>query len=169
MGAIPRKSKQEHIGNHVARDATTRTEAEALNKGVSEHLQTFDSAAGTHTVPRQLQSSSVGCTVPAATPFRQIGRKYMSKRSGQAGQVMLRHDRWVGRYYVDVPGQSKRVRRAVVLGMKQEITKPEAKRKLLDIITQEGVNTPSHLERSLKSPLVFADIANAWEAKRLQS
>jgi hypothetical protein len=51
--------------------------------------------------------------------------------------------------------------------MKQEITKPEAKRKLLDIITQEGVNTPSHLERSLKPPLVFADIANTWEAKRL--
>jgi integrase len=51
--------------------------------------------------------------------------------------------------------------------MKQEITKPEAKRKLLDITTQEGVNTPSHLERSLKPPLVFADIANTWEAKRL--
>jgi integrase len=104
---------------------------------------------------------------PAATPFRQKGRKYMSKRSGQAGQVKLRHDRWIGRYYVDVAGQSKRVRRAVVLGMKRELTKTEAKLKLLGIITDEGVNTPAHLERSLKPLVTFADIADAWEAKRL--
>ncbi len=91
----------------------------------------------------------------------------MSKRSGQAGQVKLRNERWIGRYYVDVPGQSTRLRRAVVLGLESELTKFAAKRKLLDIITEEGVNTPAHLERSLKPLVVFADIADAWEAKRL--
>ena len=29
------------------------------------------------------------------------------------------------------------------------------------------MNTPAHLERALKPIVVFADIANAWEAKRL--
>ena len=106
-------------------------------------------------------------TVRAATPFRQKGRKFMSKRSGQAGQVFLRNGRWVGRFYVDEPGTSRRKRRAIVLGIKRELTRPEAKRKLLDLITQEGVNTPTHLERSQRSPTTFADVADAWELKRL--
>ena len=110
-----------------------------------------------------LQSTEGADNVLAATPFRQKGRKYMSKRSGQTGQVFLRNDRWVGRFYVDVPGDSKRKRRALVLGMKQELTRSEAKRKLLDIIMQEGVNTPTHLERSLRPPTTFADVADAWE------
>jgi len=91
----------------------------------------------------------------------------MSKRSGQRGQVFLRNERWVGRFYVDVPGDSGRKRRAIVLGMKQEITRSEAKRKLLEILTQEGVNTPTHLERSLRPPTTFVDVTDAWESKRL--
>ena len=106
-------------------------------------------------------------SVFAATPFRQKGRKYMSKRSGQTGQVLLRNNRWIGRYYVDVTGEFKRRRRAVVLGLKGELTKPEAKLKLLTIITAEGVNTPEHLERSLKPLKTFSDVADAWESKRL--
>lgn len=91
----------------------------------------------------------------------------MSKRGGQAGQVKLRNNRWVGRYYFDEPGQTGRVRRAVVLGMKGELTKSAAKLKLLDILTKQGVNTPEHLERSLKPILTFNDVADEWEAKRL--
>jgi integrase len=114
-----------------------------------------------------LQSPDCPIKVVDATPFRQKGRKYMSKRSGQTGQVFLRNDRWVGRFYVDVPEASKRKRRALVLGMKRELNRSEAKRKLLDIIMQQGVNTPTHLERSLRPPTTFADVADAWELKRL--
>lgn len=105
--------------------------------------------------------------LPPATPFRQKGRKHMSKRSGQAGQVFLRNDRWVGRFYIDVPEESNRMRKAVVLGMKQELTKSEARLKLKNIIYEEGVNTPEHLERSLRPPTTFNDVADAWEVKRL--
>jgi integrase len=118
-------------------------------------------------ISAEVTSSGADVIVPAAPPFRQTGRKYMSKRSGQTGTVKLRNDRWIGRYYVDVFGQSKRVRLAVVLGMKRELTKSAAKLKLLGIITEAGVNTPSHLERSLKPPVTFADVADAWEGKRL--
>jgi integrase len=91
----------------------------------------------------------------------------MSKRSGQSGQVFLRNGRWVGRFYIDVPGQTNRVRKAVVLGMKGEITKPEAKLKLKMMLSDEGVNTPEHLERALKPPTTFDEIADLWESKRL--
>ncbi len=114
-----------------------------------------------------LHSEEAANNVVAATPFRQKGRKYMSKRSGQTGQVLLRNNRWVGRYYVDLPGVSKRQRRAVVLGLKRELTKPEAKLKLLGIITAEGINTPNHLERSLGPLKTFNDVADSWELKRL--
>jgi len=104
-----------------------------------------------------------------AKPFRQNGRKYMSKRSGQSGQVFLRHDRWVGRFYVDVPGQTRRVRKAVVLGLKSELTKPQARLKLRTMLSDEGVNTPEHLERSLRPAITFNDVADQWESKRLHS
>lgn len=91
----------------------------------------------------------------------------MSKRSGQKGQVMLRHDRWIGRYYYDEPGQPGRVRKAIVLGMKTELTKTQAKLKLMGIIIEEGVNTPAHLDRSLKALETFNNIADAWELMRL--
>jgi hypothetical protein len=81
----------------------------------------------------------------------------MSKRSGQSGQVFLRHGRWIERFYIDVPGQSKRVRKAVVLGMKNEITKSQAKLKLKTILSDEGVNTAT----------TFGAVAEQWEQKRL--
>jgi integrase len=59
------------------------------------------------------------------------------------------------------------MRIAMVLGMKTEITKTEAKLKLLGIITEAGVNTFAHLERSLKPSVTFGNIADAWEANRL--
>jgi integrase len=105
--------------------------------------------------------------ISTAKPFRQKGRKFMSKRSGQAGQVFLRNNRWVGRFYVDVPGETNRIRKAVVLGMKKELTKPEARNRLKEMLSAEGVNTPSHLERSLRPPKTFGEVADRWELKRL--
>jgi integrase len=117
--------------------------------------------------PEALPESRLGDSFPTAKPFRQKGRKYMSKRSGQSGQVFLRNDRWVGRFYVDVAGQTSRVRKAVVLGMKSEITKPQARLKLKTMLSDEGVNTPEHLERSLRPATVFDTVADLWESKRL--
>jgi integrase len=114
-----------------------------------------------------LPESPSGDSVPTAKPFRQKGRKYMSKRSGQEGQVFLRNGRWVGRFYVDVREQTQRVRKAIVLGMKKELTKPQARLKLKTMLSEEGVNTPEHLERSLKPPTLFNAVADSWESKRL--
>jgi hypothetical protein len=59
------------------------------------------------------------------------------------------------------------MRLAVVLGMKDELTKTQAKLKLLGIITDAGVNTVAHLERSEKPLMTFGKIADLWEVNRL--
>lgn len=89
----------------------------------------------------------------------------MSKRSGQCGQVFVRNDRYVGRYYVDTP--ERRIRKAVVIGLKSEMTKPEAKRRLLEMLSTEGINAPTYLERALGSAKTFNEVADKWEQMRL--
>ncbi len=91
----------------------------------------------------------------------------MSKRSGQSGSVKLVGQKWYGRYWRDVPGKEKRDHPLVVLGNKSSMTKPEARRTLMDIITAEGVNTPQHLEKALKPAVTFNSIADDWEKKFL--
>jgi hypothetical protein len=81
--------------------------------------------------------------------------------------VFLRNNARIGRFYVDVPAQTGRVRKAVVLELKKELTKPEARNKLKEMLFEEGVNTPEHLERSLKLPTTFGEVADLWESKRL--
>lgn len=104
-----------------------------------------------------------------ATRIRQQRKadRFMSKRSGQAGSVRLVGRKWYGRYWRDVPGKEEREHAHVILGLKSTMTKPEARRKLMEIIEVEGVNEPQHLERALKPAATFNSIADAWEAKRL--
>jgi len=111
-----------------------------------------------------------GGTLSAATLNRQRRKgtgRCMRKRSGQSGSVKLVGKKWVGRYWRDVPGSDEREHPAVTLGEKSSMTKPEARRKLLEIIEAEGVNTPQHLEKALKRAVTFDTIADEWEAKRL--
>ncbi len=135
--------------------------------GLPEPPLPLDSAGLRDSVSLAVAGQAEPVIIFPAKPFRQKGKKYMSKRSGQAGQVFLRNNRWVGRFYVDVPGQDSRVRKATVLGLKGELTKPQARRKLKDLLAGEGVNTPEHLERSQRPPTTFNDVVDLWESKRL--
>jgi integrase len=116
-----------------------------------------------------MTAGTADAMVSVATTNRQqrkAGRS-MSKRSGQSGSVRLVGSKWYGRYWRDVSGKEKREHPLVVLGEKSSMTKPEARRKLMDIIEAEGVNKPQHLERALKPAVTFNSIADAWEARRL--
>jgi integrase len=129
--------------------------------GAEPDQQTLNSAS---------QQGIAECVLPcipvAVRQQRKAGR-CMSKRSGQSGSVRLVGSKWYGRYWRDVPGNSKREHPSVVLGEKGAMSKPEAKRKLMDIIAAEGVNTPQHLERALKPAVMFNSIADEWQVKRL--
>ena len=114
-------------------------------------------------------SSKADAIVPAATPIRQKRKPYMSKRF-QRGSVRLIGKNWQGRYWRDVPGKEKRDHPSVVLGCKSEMTKPEARRKLLDIIENEGLNNTDFLKQPeipAVPVLTFNGVADSWELKRL--
>jgi len=72
-------------------------------------------------------------------------RKSLSRRIGQNGYVEIKNGYYRGRYRIDVPGQTQRVNRAVILGTAHEMTLSEARRKLKSIIAQEGLNDPSYV------------------------
>jgi len=119
--------------------------------------------------PLTSKGQQVTCAIVAsATPIRQQRKgRSMSKRSGQSGSVSLIGGKWYGRFWRDVPGKDKREHPTVVLGEKTSMTKPEARRRLMEIIEAEGVNTVQHLEKGLKPAVTFDNVADSWEAKRL--
>lgn len=98
------------------------------------------------------------------TPFRK-GRRSMSRRSGQDGSISIRNNQYVGRYYEDTA--EGRTRRAMILGSVKEMSKPEAKRRLREIISRAGVNEVSHLEQALGTARTFSDAVKGWERTRL--
>ena len=94
----------------------------------------------------------------------------MSRRTGQNGTIEARKGVWRGRYLVDVPGQFERLKKAVVLGSKKDMNITEARRKLKEIILNEGINLPSYV---IPPTECFAQRVKQWEqtyvAKRKSS
>lgn len=88
----------------------------------------------------------------------------MSRRTGQRGSVEVRNGMYRGRYLVDVPGQEGRVNRAVILGPVSEMTKSEARRKLLGVIEQDGVNKPDY---AIPSSELFEKHVQRWRLNYL--
>jgi integrase len=76
-------------------------------------------------------------------------------------------DKYIGRYRVDAPGSTKQTKKAVIIGSIHEMTKPEADRKLLELIEREGVNTAVHLERSRRPAITFGQAARSWRDNHL--
>ncbi len=104
-------------------------------------------------------------TLPAAPLLDRKRTKRMSARC-QYGSVRLVGKSWYGRFWRDIP-EGKREHPLVVLGLKSEMTKAEAKRKLLHIIEAEGLHKPQYLAAVHKRAITFNSIADEWEAKRL--
>ena len=118
------------------------------------------------TSPQPLAVSAAGATLSPATPLQQKRKRQMSTRF-QTGHVWSVGKKWYGRYRRDIAGQEERKQPLVVLGTKSEMTKPQAKKKLLDIIEKEGLNNPNFLEKLTVPALTFNAVADAWELKRL--
>lgn len=113
-----------------------------------------------------LVSAESDATVSTATPLQRKAKRQMSTRF-QTGYVRLVGKKWHGRYRRDIAGLEERKQLLVVLGSKSEMTKQQAKKKLLDIIEKEGLNNPNFLEKLTVPALTFNAVADAWELKRL--
>jgi integrase len=101
-------------------------------------------------------------TVPS-----QRDRRSMSRRRGQRGSTTVVGEKYVGRYWADIPGSEKRVRKAVEIGSIQEMTRSEAIRWLANHIEEQGVNSEAHLARSQSSLVTFGDAAELWRTRQL--
>jgi integrase len=89
----------------------------------------------------------------------------MTRRYGQSGYVVKKGNMWHGRYYVDLQDTRKRV--SVPLGPVRQFTKPEAKRKLRDLLEQSGVNTEAHLLQAIGASQTFSQESAWWRKNKL--
>lgn len=105
--------------------------------------------------------------VSVVTVPSQRDRRTMSRRRGQRGSTRVVGEKYVGRYWIDVPGSTKRVRKAVEIGAIEKMTMSEAKRWLTNHIAEQGVNSEAHLARSQSSAVTFGDAAELWRQRQL--
>jgi integrase len=91
----------------------------------------------------------------------------MSRRRGQRGGTQVVGEKYIGRYWADVPGSTKRVRKAVEIGSIHKMTLSEAQRWLANHIEEQGVNSEAHLARSQSSAVTFGDAAELWRQRQL--
>jgi len=89
----------------------------------------------------------------------------MNRRNGQAGSVVKKGKMWHGRYYVDLQDRRKRI--SVPLGPVAQFTKPEAKRKLRELLEQSGVNTEFHLLQAIQASRTFEQESAWWRRNKL--
>jgi hypothetical protein len=114
-----------------------------------------------------LQLNAKAAKVSTVAVPGQRDRRAMSRRRGQRGSVRVVGEKYIGRYWADVPGSSKRARKAVEIGSIHEMTQSEAKRWLANYIEEQGINSPAHLARSQSSIVSFGDAAKLWWQRQL--
>ena len=120
-----------------------------------------------------LPPSTNHATIWPATPEKpaRIGRKSMSRRSGQNGSIQKDGKWYVVRYWKDVPGQEKRVRvRAKICPISGpgKLSVSERERKAKEIIAASGVDTKEYFDRvvtqSKATVVTFRQQVEAWLA-----
>ena len=91
-------------------------------------------------------------------PSQRDGRS-MNRRPGQRGTVYVVGEKYVGRYRVDVSGQTKRKRLPVVIGSIHEMSRPQAERWLAHSLSGKAsippltLNVPAHQSSALAKRL----------------
>ena len=135
----------------MARDATTPTEGEALQKGVAEHAPIAS--------PPACKLEVNNGNVASATPDRK--RRPMA-RSGQNGTVEA-HGRWYRvKIYEDV-ADGRRVGKWYPICPLKGHTKAEAKRMAKEKIAAMEINSTARLVRACRPVVTFAQAAKVWE------
>src|SRR5712692_9844513 len=105
-------------------------------------------------------------SLPPATPGNEPkGRRSMARRPGQNGCVVKKNGNWVGRFYTDVD-DGNRVKKSIVLAPATSVTKPEARRKLREILEGMGINSMKYTIPTAPA-ITFGQACDRWEAEFL--
>ncbi len=138
------------------------------NKGIQD-FPAFVSGPMQH--PLRFSASDIN--VVPATPEKpaRIGRKSMSRRSGQNGSIQKDGKWYVVRYWKDVAGQEKRVRvreKICPISGPGKLSAPERERRAKEIIAASGVDTNEYFDRvvtqSKATVVTFRQQAEIWLA-----
>src|SRR5947199_632801 len=122
-----------------------------------------------------LPNSTSHVTMAPATPddLARIGRKSMSRRSGQSGSIQKEGNWYVVRYWKDVAGQEKRKRvyeRICPISGPGKLSASERERKAKEIIAASGVDTQEYFDKVVtqsSNGVTFREQADKWlEAMR---
>src|SRR5258708_463195 len=89
----------------------------------------------------------------------------MSRRYGQSGCLVNKVNNWHVLFYVDL--QYRCTRMSVPLGPIEELKKPEAKRKMRELLGQLGDNTEDHLLQAMNSTRTFEQESAWWRQNKL--
>ncbi len=89
----------------------------------------------------------------------------MARRPGQNGCVVKKNGNWVGRFYTDVD-DGNRVKKSIVLAPATSVTKPEARRKLREILEGMGINSMKYTIPTAPA-ITFGQACDRWEAEFL--
>src|SRR5947208_13733460 len=117
-----------------------------------------------------LPNSTSHVTMSPATPEKpaRIGRKSMSRRSGQSGSIQKDGKWYVVRYWKDVAGQEKRVRvreKICPISGPGKLSASERERRAKEIIAASGVDTEEYFEKVVKHSapgVTFRQQAKTW-------
>lgn len=157
-GTLPRQ----WIGGGLAPFAATERPLLNLVPNRENRAVAFGSAAA------KLSFGSQDANVNGTTPDRRHGRKKsMSRRSGQQGHIERKGDAFYVRFWLDVPGQDKRVHKSIricpVKGPGQ-LTKPERQRRAREIITESGADSEAHFAeiQGVNLGTTFREQAECW-------
>jgi hypothetical protein len=121
----------------------------------------------------QLQFASGNINFDPATPEKpaRIGRKSMSRRSGQNGSIQKDGKWYVVRYWKDVAGQVKRARvreKICPISGPGKLSASERERKAKEIIAGSGVDTKEYFDRvvtqSKATVVTFRQQVETWLA-----
>jgi integrase len=127
-----------------------------------------ESTPGTSLACRTLLVAPRQGNVDEATPVKRRG-KSMSRRTGQKGHIEQSGRWWVARWWMDVPGQEKRVlKRARIcpISGRGKLTKSERQRRCREIIAESGADTEEYFNKVVKpqqqSCVTFREQAKTW-------
>ena len=113
-----------------------------------------------------LRQNRAVLSFPASTTTRRKRGQSLSRRVGQRGSVFQHVKPWsstapaYGRYYIDLPGNPKRERRTVALGICT--TRSLARQKLCQHIEREGINKPESFAANTAPIISFRAQAKKW-------
>jgi hypothetical protein len=105
--------------------------------------------------------------VPPAKPDQRTRRRRMAARSGQNGRIERKGNVLYARFWLDVPGQSKRVYKSVRICLVSgpgSLNKFEQKRRLKEIIADFGANSEEVFRKAEAVNLgtTFKEQAERW-------